>query len=244
MRLFRLLALAALALPLGLQAQNADSPRRDAAAQKKPAAKPAPQRRGPPYAGSEEAMQFADEVAARRNIDPAWTRRALGQAQNLAVVSRLMQPAPPGQPKNWRVYRSRFIDATRIAAGVRFWEENRRTLARAEQEYGVPAEIIVGIVGVETIYGQQMGDFRVIDALATLAFDFPSSHPRAAERTQYFRGELEQFLAFHHAAPRCGRAAAMRAPGACRSSCPAAWCAGAWTTTATSRSTSRAVPKT
>jgi membrane-bound lytic murein transglycosylase B len=200
MRLFRLLALAALALPLALQAQKADSPRREAAAQKKAAAKPAPQRRGPPYAGSEEAMQFADEVAARRNIDPAWTRRALGKAQNLAVVSRLMQPAPAGQPKNWRVYRSRFIDATRIAAGVRFWEENRRTLARAEQEYGVPAEIIVGIIGVETIYGQQMGDFRVIDALATLAFDFPSSHPRAAERTQYFRGELEQFLAFHHAA--------------------------------------------
>jgi membrane-bound lytic murein transglycosylase B len=57
----------------------------------------------------------------------------------------------------------------------------------------------VGIVGVETIYGRQMGDFRIIDALATLAFDFPASHPRAAERAQYFRGELEQFLAFHYA---------------------------------------------
>jgi len=158
-----------------------------------------PQRRGPRYAGREEAMQFAEEVAARRNIDPAWVRRVLGQAQNLAVVSKLMQPAPPSTAKNWAVYRSRFIDPVRIRAGVRFWEDNRRTLERAEREFGVPAEIIVGIVGVETIYGQQMGDFRILDALATLAFDFPESHPRAAERSQYFRNELEQFLAFHHA---------------------------------------------
>jgi membrane-bound lytic murein transglycosylase B len=77
---------------------------------------------------------------------------------------------------------------------VRFWNANADTLARAEREYGVPAEIIVGIIGVETIYGQQMGTFRVIDALATLAFNFPTSHPRAAERTQFFRDELEQFL--------------------------------------------------
>jgi membrane-bound lytic murein transglycosylase B len=68
-------------------------------------------------------------------------------------------------------------------------------LQHAQQQYGVPPEIIVGIVGVETIYGQQMGTFRVIDALATLAFNFPENHPRAAERAVYFRGELEQFLA-------------------------------------------------
>jgi membrane-bound lytic murein transglycosylase B len=83
----------------------------------------------------------------------------------------------------------------RIAAGVKFWQDNQATLERAQQEYGVPPEIIVGIIGVETIYGQQMGNFRVIDALATLAFNFPSSHPRAAERSEYFRGELEHFLA-------------------------------------------------
>ena len=82
---------------------------------------------------------------------------------------------------------------------MRFWQENRSTLQRAEQEFGVPAEIIVGIIGVESIYGQQMGDFRVLDALATLSFDFPASHPRAAERTQFFRGELEYFLAYSHA---------------------------------------------
>ena len=164
-----------------------------------PRGKTATRHQGPPYSEREDAMQFAEDLAARRDLDPAWVRRMLGQAQNLAVVSRLMQPPPATQAKNWRVYRSRFIDATRIQAGVRFWQENSKTLERAEQEFGVPAEIIVGIIGVETIYGQQMGDFRIIDALATLAFDFPDSHPRAAERTRYFRGELEQFLAFHQA---------------------------------------------
>lgn len=201
LKLLSLAALAsALALPLTASAQPAGPARADAPAARKAAPKPPPQRRGTPYAGREDAMEFADDVAARRNIDPAWVRRMIGQAQNLAVVSRLMQPAPAGQPKNWRVYRSRFIDDVRIAAGVRFWQENRDTLARAEQEFGVPAEIIVGIVGVETIYGQQMGDFRIIDALATLAFDFPANHPRAAERVKYFRGELEQFLAGHEEA--------------------------------------------
>jgi membrane-bound lytic murein transglycosylase B len=151
-------------------------------------------RTGPLYADRAEAMQFADEVAERRGLDAAWVRRMLGRAHQLAVVSKLMQPAPPGQPKNWAVYRSRFIDPVRIAAGVRFWQDNRATLARAEQEFGVPPEIVVGIVGVETIYGQQMGDFRILDALATLSFDFPQNHPRAAERTEFFRKELESFL--------------------------------------------------
>jgi membrane-bound lytic murein transglycosylase B len=150
--------------------------------------------RGVPYATHEEAMRWADEVAVRRGLDPAWVREAVGRAQFLPVVSRLMQPAPPGTPKNWRVYRSRFIDPVRIAAGVRFWRENEALLQRAHREYGVPPEIVVGIIGVETIYGQQMGTFRVLDALATLSFNFPESHPRAPERTAFFRGELEQFL--------------------------------------------------
>jgi membrane-bound lytic murein transglycosylase B len=77
---------------------------------------------------------------------------------------------------------------------VKFWQDNQATLERAEKEYGVPVEMIVGIIGVETIYGQQMGNFRVIDALATLAFNFPQSHPRASERSEFFRGELENFL--------------------------------------------------
>ncbi len=149
---------------------------------------------GVPYATRADAMAFADDLASRRDLDREWVRQAIGQARLIPSIPRLMSPPPMGTPKNWRVYRSRFIDPIRIAAGVRFWRENADTLARAEQEYGVPASIIVGIIGVETIYGQQMGSFRVIDALTTLAFDFPSVHPRARERSEFFRGELEQFL--------------------------------------------------
>ena len=139
-------------------------------------------------------MRFADDLASRRDLDPQWVRQTLGQARHLPTVVRLMQPPAKTFTKNWRVYRSRFIDPVRIAAGVRFWQDNQASLARAEAEYGVPAEIIVGIIGVETIYGRDTGKFRVMDALATLAFDFPASHPRARERSEFFKGEIEQFL--------------------------------------------------
>jgi membrane-bound lytic murein transglycosylase B len=153
---------------------------------------------GPAYAQREDVMQTADDIAARRDLDTEWVRQAIGQAHYLPQVAKFILPPPAGTPKNWRVYRSRFIDPVRINAGVKFWQDNRATLARAEAETGVPAEIIVGIIGVETIYGQQMGTFRVIDALATLAFDFPASHPRAKERSEFFKAELEQFLSLTH----------------------------------------------
>jgi membrane-bound lytic murein transglycosylase B len=146
------------------------------------------------YANRPEAMRFAEDVASRRDLDVQWVRAAIGRARFSPTVVRLMQPPAKTFTKNWRVYRSRFIDPIRIAAGVRFWQENQATLARAEVEYGVPAEIIVGIIGVETIYGRDTGKFRVLDALTTLAFDFPANHPRAAERSEFFKGELEQFL--------------------------------------------------
>ena len=150
------------------------------------------------YATRPEALQFADDLAQRRDLDREWVRQAIGQARFLPQVPKLMLPPPRGTAKNWRVYRSRFIDPVRIRAGLRFWQDNADTLARAESEFGVPAQVIVGIIGVETIYGQQMGNFRVMDALATLAFDFPAAHPRAAERTEFFQRELEQFLSLTH----------------------------------------------
>lgn len=146
------------------------------------------------YAERSDAMRFADDMAARRGLPADWVRGMIGQAVFLPDVPRLMLPPPRGTAKNWRVYRSRFIDPVRIRAGVRFWERNRATLARAESQFGVPPEIVVGIVGVETIYGQVMGNFRVIDALATLTFDFPPQHPRAQARQAFFQDELEQFL--------------------------------------------------
>ncbi len=173
---FKVFPWLAAACVLGAAAQASAAPEKPARAAKvKPAAARQSPREGPAYSTREDVMRFADDLAERRNLDRAWVRQAIGA-------------------KNWRVYRSRFIDNIRINAGVRFWQDNRETLERAEREYGVPPEIVVGIIGVETIYGRQMGNFRVIDVLTTLAFDFPAAHPRAAARTEFFKGELEQFL--------------------------------------------------
>jgi membrane-bound lytic murein transglycosylase B len=146
------------------------------------------------YANREAAMQMADDIAYRRDLDKDWVRQAIGQARHLPQIAQLMLPAPRGTYKNWRVYRSRFIDPVRINAGVRFWQENEAALLQAEKEFGVPAHIIVGIIGVETIYGRNTGSYRVIDALSTLTFDFPPEHPRAVERQAFFKNELENYL--------------------------------------------------
>ncbi|HVR48218.1 MAG TPA: lytic murein transglycosylase B [Pseudorhodoferax sp.] len=190
------LALLATAL-LACTAQAQSTPTKKRPAAKAAAAAPtapATPATGPLYATRPEVLAEAEDMAARRDLDREWVRQALGQARLLPQVQRLMTPAPRGTPKNWRVYRSRFVEPIRIRAGLRFWQEHRAALERAERDYGVPAEIIVGIIGVESIYGQQMGGFPVIDALATLAFDFPKTHPRAAERSAFFKGELEQLL--------------------------------------------------
>jgi membrane-bound lytic murein transglycosylase B len=150
------------------------------------------------YGESPAAMAFADDLAQRRGLDATWVRQQIGAAQRLPSVARLMLPAPKGTPKNWAAYRARFIEPIRLKAGLRFWEAHRDTLARAEVEFGVPASLIVGVIGVETLYGRHTGNFRVIDALTTLAFDFPAAHPRAEARTQFFRDELEQYLSLTH----------------------------------------------
>ncbi len=195
----------------------------DAASSAKKKKKTAPhataaQAAGPAYAGRADVMRAADDIAERRDLDREWVRQAIGQSHFIPQIPRLMLPPPVGTAKNWRAYRGRFIDPIRIRAGVAFWQANREALERAEKEYGVPAEIIVGIIGVETIYGQHMGSFRVMDALTTLAFDFPAAHPRAAERQAFFMSELEQFLSLTHRsnvdplAPRGSYAGAMGMP--------------------------------
>ena len=146
------------------------------------------------YANRPDAMAFATDLAMRRNLDVEWVREQIGEAQRLPQVSRLVAPAPRGTPKNWAAYRARFIEPVRLRAGLAFWENNRAWLQRAEAEFGVPASLIVGVIGVESIYGRHTGNFRVIDALSTLAFDFPTSHPRAETRSAFFKDELEQFL--------------------------------------------------
>jgi len=140
------------------------------------------------------AMAFAQDVAQRRGWEAAWVRDQIGQARHLPAVVRLVSPAPAGTPKNWAAYRARFIEPRRLQAGLSYWQAHRETLERAEAEFGVPASLIVGVIGVETLYGQHLGQFRVLDALTTLAFDFPSTHPRAETRQAFFRNELEQLL--------------------------------------------------
>jgi membrane-bound lytic murein transglycosylase B len=149
---------------------------------------------GPAYAMREDVMQAADEIAARRELNPAWVRSIIGQARYSAQVAKFILPPAVGTPKNWTAYRSRFLEPVRLAAGVKFWQAHRKTLLRAQKDTGVPASLIVGVIGVETLYGQHVGNFRVLDALTTLAFDFPAGHPRAAERSAFFKAELEQLL--------------------------------------------------
>ena len=86
---------------------------------------------GPLYATRPEVMKFADDLAARRDLDAKWVRDAIGQSHYNATVHRLMQPPAKTFQKNWRVYRSRFIDPVRIEAGARFWRTHRETLERS-----------------------------------------------------------------------------------------------------------------
>jgi membrane-bound lytic murein transglycosylase B len=136
---------------------------------------------------------FEDDMVARNGYDRDALRRLVGQTRFIDSAVQLVKPAPPGKPKNWQAYSERFIEPIRINAGVRFWNENAQALARAEATYGVPAEIIVGILGVETIYGRDTGKFRIVDVLTTLAFAYPDT-PNRADRMAFFRGELENTL--------------------------------------------------
>jgi membrane-bound lytic murein transglycosylase B len=161
-----------------------------AAAKPRAKAPPPPQ----PFGAHPAVVAFADELAASQNWDAAALRVQLGAALDLPRVKQLILPAAKGTAKDWAAYRDRFIEPKRIDAGLAFWDEHEAALARAESLYGVPAEVIVGIVGVETFYGRITGGFKVLDALATLAFDFPAEHPRAADRQAFFRSELAEFL--------------------------------------------------
>ena len=137
---------------------------------------------------------LAEQIAQTQQLPLHWVKQELSSAKHLKDLPKLVLAPPVSQPKNWRAYQARFIEPRRIAAGVAFWRNYKDALQRAEATYGVPAEIIVGILGVETFYGQHMGNYRVLDALTTLSLDFPAEHPRAAERQAFFQSELGYFL--------------------------------------------------
>jgi len=143
------------------------------------------------YGKNPLAQEFAAEVADRRGMDPAWLRAALARAHRLPAVQKLIMPPPAGTAKNWAAYRARFIEPQRIQQGIDFWRQNEAWLQEADERWGVPAEVVVAIVGVETFYGRVTGNFRVVDALATLSFDFPTGR---RDRSAFFREELEEFF--------------------------------------------------
>lgn len=139
----------------------------------------------PNFAQSPEAAAFVKEMVQRNQFNQDELTRLFREAHLKQSILDAMER--PAEAKPWSVYRPLFVEPKRIAAGVRFWAAHADTLARAEAQYGVPASMIVAIIGVETFYGRNTGSYRVIDALATLAFGYP-------KRAAYFRGELEQFL--------------------------------------------------
>ena len=139
------------------------------------------------FAGRADVDAFIADMQARHGFDPDTLGALFAQTSpNAKVIKAIMPPADPAI-RSWASYRSRFIEPRRIAAGLRFRHQHAHTLARAQARYGVPADIILAIIGVETIYGRQTGRFNTFAALTTLAFDYP---PRA----ELFRRELEALL--------------------------------------------------
>ncbi len=146
---------------------------------------------GAARADNEEAVTkargaFIDKMVADHGFDRASLTKSLGSATiDQKILDAMARPAERVVP--WYEYRAIFINDARVAAGVRFWTEHAATIEEISKRYGVAPEMLVAIVGVETYFGQRMGRYRVLDALATLAFAYP---PRA----KFFAGELEEFL--------------------------------------------------
>lgn len=137
------------------------------------------------FAQRSEVQGFVEEMVREHAFDRGRLMHLLGEAETrediLAAIAR------PAEAKPWRDYRPIFVTDDRIRGGVAFWREHADALAAAEREFGVSAHVIVAIIGVETRYGRHTGRYRVLDALATLAFDYPP-------RSEFFRGQLSQYL--------------------------------------------------
>ena len=141
------------------------------------------------YAEREDVRQFIAEMAHKHGFVRKELRTLFSRARFQPAIIKAITPPIEPRAQSWRAYRALFLTPQRIQAGVEFRERHREALARATELYGVPEEIIVAIIGVETVYGRNTGSYRVIDALSTLAFDYP---PRA----EFFRGELEHYLLY------------------------------------------------
>jgi membrane-bound lytic murein transglycosylase B len=138
------------------------------------------------YATRADVRAFIGEMADEYGFDRAALRRVFANARyQKAIVAAMDRPLR--EPPKWYEYAPQFLAAPRVEAGAAYWAAHADDLARAEERFGVPAEIIVAILGVESFYGKYMGSYRALDVLTTLAFDYP-------RRAAFFRGELKQFL--------------------------------------------------
>lgn len=131
------------------------------------------------------AQAFIQELVKKDHFDRRQVETILTNATFQPQIIASMER--PYEKKDWDIYRDVFLTQERLNGGLQFWKQNRQALLKAEREYGVPAEVIVAIVGVETLYGKRQGNYRVLDALTTLAFYYPA-------RAEYFKRELREFL--------------------------------------------------
>ncbi len=141
-----------------------------------------------PYGKRAEVHVFIGEMVERHGFVEKELKFMFSRAKRLPAILKAIEPQPLGA-RSWEAYRALFVSERHIGGGLAFWRANGAALERAARDYGVPEELIVAIIGVETFYGRHTGRWRVVDALSTLAFDYP---PRA----EFFRKELEHYLVF------------------------------------------------
>lgn len=134
---------------------------------------------------SPQVQAFIDEMVVKHQFNREQLQQLFAKVEYQPRIIQLMQT--PHEAKPWYIYKTTFVTEARAKAGVKFWKEHQQLLEQVEREYGIPASIIVAILGVETYYGPMQGNIRVLDSLATLAFNYP---PRAP----FFKSELEHFL--------------------------------------------------
>ncbi len=140
------------------------------------------------------AKALASRLSTEHQLPKAWVQQQIASARLLPQVQQMVLPPVSPTAKNWQAYRSRFLQAARIQAGVAFARKYADELQRAEVNYGVPSAYVLGVLGVETFFGQHQGQFKVLDALATLSMAFPKEHPYASERQAFFENELGHHL--------------------------------------------------
>jgi len=140
-----------------------------------------------PYLQRPEVREFIDELTAKHGFERGRLERWFSSARYSSAVERYMQPPIAFSQRNWFDYRARYLDDARVQAGVLFMRNHQAAMERAQREFGVPPEVIAAIIGVETHYGRITGNFRTLDALVTLTFDY-------LRRAEYYRQQLTEFF--------------------------------------------------